>query len=302
MTARYGSRPVVAGVDGSTGSTQAVRWAAAQADLWGCPLRLVHAHSEPRTHQPDLTAAPQGDYRQALLNAGYDWLREAADVAAATAAGVAVSTELITSRAGQLLTEESEQARLVVVGSRGLGGFTGLMLGSTAVALGAHAHCPVAVVRGANTDTPRSGPVVLGVDGSAASEAAIGFAYDAASHRGVPLIAVHVWSDVSFAASFVPAPATFDWPVIEGDEQRLLAQRLAGWQEKYPEVQVHRVVTEGRPAYSLLEAAQDAQLLVVGSRGRGGLRGLLLGSTSQALLHHAPCPVVVVRPEAPVTA
>lgn len=300
MTAQFGPRPVVVGVDGSTGSTQAVRWAAGQAELWGCPLRLVHGHTEPWMHLTD-RVTPQGDYRQALLNVGHDWLREAADVAAAAAPGVAVSTELISSTAGWLLIEESERARLVVVGSRGLGGFTGLMLGSTAVALGAHAHCPVAVVRGTSMEPPRSEPVVLGVDGSAAGEAAIGFAYEAASQRGVPLVAVHVWSDVSLAASFVPTPPMFDWPVIEDDERRLLAQRLAGWQEKYPDVEVHRVVTEGRPAYSLLQAAQDAQLLVVGSRGRGGLRGLLLGSTSQALLHHAPCPVVVVRPEAPVT-
>jgi len=300
MTARLGPRPVVVGVDGSTGSTQAVRWAAAQASLWGCPLRLVHAHTEPWIHLTDQTT-PQGDHRQALVNVGHGWLRAATDVATAAAPGVEVSTELVTSTPGQLLIEESGRARLVVVGSRGLGGFSGLMLGSTAVVLSAHAHCPVAVVRGADIRPPGSGPVVLGVDGSAASEAAIGFAYEAASQRGVPLVAVHVWSDLSLTASFVPTPPMFDWPVIEDDERRLLAQRLAGWQEKYPEVQVRRVVTEGRPAYSLLQAAEDAQLLVVGSRGRGGLRGLLLGSTSQALLHHAPCPVVVARPESPVT-
>jgi nucleotide-binding universal stress UspA family protein len=92
-------------------------------------------------------------------------------------------------------------------------------------------------------------------------------------------------------------PSTFDWPIIEDDERRLLAQRLAGWPEKYPDVHVDRVVTEGRPAHSVLRAAVDAQLVVVGSRGRGGFAGLLLGSTSHALLHHAPCPVVVVRAE-----
>jgi nucleotide-binding universal stress UspA family protein len=296
MAAGHGARPVVAGVDGSTGSTRAVRWAARQAALWGAPLRLVHAHIWPWIYHPEEAGLP-GNYRQALLNVAYDWLRAAADVAAETAPDVAVTTELTVAAAAPLMVAESEHARLVVVGSRGLGGFTGLMVGSTAVALGAHARCPVAVVRSANADEepPASGPVVLGVDGAASSDAAIAFAYEAASLRGVPLVAVHAWSDMS-GISMMP-PLSADWPTVEDDQRRLLAARLAGWQEKYPDVQVDRVVTEGRPAYSLLRAAEGAQLAVVGSRGRGGLRGLLLGSTSHALLHHAPCPVVVARPE-----
>jgi nucleotide-binding universal stress UspA family protein len=116
------------------------------------------------------------------------------------------------------------------------------------------------------------------------------------SLREVPLIAVHAWSDFS-VPSFVPTPPTQTWPVIEDNERRLLAERLAGWQEKYPDVQVDRVVVEDRPAHNLLWAAEGAQLVVAGSRGRGGLRGLLLDSTSYALLHHAPCPVVMVRSE-----
>lgn len=297
MTTRSGPRPVVAGVDGSTSSTRAVRWAAAQAAAWGSPLRLVHANVWPWIYQPEV-AGLAGDYTQALRNAAYDWLRQAADAAVEVAPGLQVETELIAASPGQLLVEESGRARLIVVGSRGLGGFTGLLVGSTTVALAAHGHCPVAVVRGLDDEpSPTAGPVVLGVDGSEASEAAIAFAYEAASLRKATLIAVHAWSDVSIPASFVPAPPMYDWPLIQDDEERLLAQRLAGWQEKYPDVHVRRVVTEGRPAHSLLQAAVGAQLIVVGSRGRGGLSGLLLGSTSQALVHHAPCPVVVVRPE-----
>lgn len=297
MTTQDSRRPVVVGVDGSTSSARGVRWAAAQAVAWGSPLRLVHANVWPWIHRPEM-AGMAVDYEKAYRDAAYEWLRQAAESAIAAAPGVEVETERIVSTAGQLLIEESQRARLVVVGSRGLGGFTGLLVGSTAVALAAHGHCPVAVVRGPDDEPPpASGPVVLGVDGSEAGEAAIAFAYEAASLRKAPLIAVHAWSDVSIPASFVPMPPTFEWPIVEDDEQRLLAQRLAGWQEKYPEVQVRRVVTEGRPAYSLLQAAVGAQLIVVGSRGRGGLRGLVLGSTSQKLLHHAPCPVVVVRPE-----
>jgi nucleotide-binding universal stress UspA family protein len=296
MTTGHGPRPVVVGVDGSTGSTRAVRWAATQAAVWRSPLRLVHAHLWPWIYRPEI-AGMAGDYEQALRDTAYDWLRQAADAAAATAPEIEIDTELITSAAAPLLITESARARLIVVGSRGLGGFTGLVLGSTAVTLAAHGHCPVAVVRVRGEEpTPAHGPVVLGVDGTESGEAAIGFAFDAASVRGAELVAVHAWSDVSVPASFVPAPPTFDWPVMEGDERRLLAQRLAGWQEKYPDVLVRQVITEGRPAHSLLTAADGAQLVVVGSRGRGGLRGLVLGSTSQALLHHAPCPVVVARP------
>ena len=296
MTTPHGPGRVVVGVDGSASSIRAVRWAARQAALWGAPLHVVHAHSWPLIHQPTLGAL-SSDELQALLNIGYDWLRAAADVAADTVPGIRVTTELTTATAAQLLVGESELARLVVVGSRGLGGFSGLTAGSTAIALGAHARCPVAVIRAAGEDElPGSGPVVLGVSGSASSEAAIAFAYEAASLRGVPLVAVHAWTDVSSRPSLMP-PLTPEWPVIEDDERRLLAEQLAGWQDKYPEVQVDRVVTEGRPADSLLQAAEGAQLVVVGTRGRGGVRGLLLGSTSQALMHHSPCPVVVARPE-----
>lgn len=295
MTEVHGPRPVVVGVDGSMSATRAVRWAAEQARLWASPLRLVHAQVWPWIQQPDVAGLPSS-YRQAMVNAANDWLRAAADVASAAAPGVEVSTDLLTSTPAQLLTEESKRARLVVVGSRGLGGFAGLLVGSTAVALAAHGACPVAVVRGPDDDEQRAaGPVVLGVDGSHSADVAVEFAFEAASLRKVPLVAVHAWSDTT-VPSFVPAPPTYTWPVIEDDERRLLAERLAGWQEKYPDVRVERIVTEGRPAFSLLAAAERAQLVVVGSRGRGGLRGLLLGSTSHAMLHHAPCPVVVARP------
>jgi nucleotide-binding universal stress UspA family protein len=187
---------------------------------------------------------------------------------------------------------------MVVLGSRGLGGFTGLLVGSTAVSLAAYGQCPVAVVRGRTLadPPPGSGPVVVGVDGSPTSEGAIEVAFDEASFRGVGLVAVHTWSDVTVGSAFDIAAVSLDWQAVETDEQRLLAERLAGWQEKYPDVRVHRVVTRDRPVRSLLAQAGNAQLLVVGSRGRGGFAGMVLGSTSQALLHHAPCPVLVVRP------
>jgi nucleotide-binding universal stress UspA family protein len=139
-------------------------------------------------------------------------------------------------------------------------------------------------------------PVVVGVDGSPLSEAALGIAFDEASTRRVGLVAVHAWSEIAEQGVITLTDTPQDLHRHESDEERLLAARLAGWQEKYPDVSVERMVTRQRPQAVLLEYAGAAQLVVVGSHGRGGVTGLLLGSTSQALLHHAPCPVIVAKP------
>lgn len=113
--------------------------------------------------------------------------------------------------------------------------------------------------------------------------------------RRVPLTAVHTWIDVPLAGVAGKAAEFVDWAAVETQEREVLAQRLAGWQEKYPDVLVRRVVTRDRPVRHLLEHAANSQLLVVGSRGRGGFTGALLGSTSQALIYHATCPLIVAR-------
>jgi nucleotide-binding universal stress UspA family protein len=209
-----------------------------------------------------------------------------------------VELDLRTDDPVAVLIAASENARLIVLGSRGLGGFTGILTGCTAVALVAHAHCPVAVIRGRTFDAapPATGPVVVGVDGSPAGDAALRTALDEASFRGVDLIAVHTWIEFASDRAYAyTGQFGVDWDAIETRERETLAERLAGWQEKYPDVVVRRVVTRDPPVRGLLANAVDAQLLVVGSRGRGGFAGLLLGSTSQALVYHATCPLLVVR-------
>jgi len=188
---------------------------------------------------------------------------------------------------------------MVVVGSRGLGGFTGLLLGSVGVALAAHAHCPVAVVRAATPDgpLPTTGPVVVGIDGSDNSLAATEVAFGEAAGRKAPLAAVHTWSDLPLEPPFGPVPSWPETTEVEIYQRQVLADRLAAWTTKHPDIAVRRVVTRDKPAASLLAQAKNAQLIVLGSHGRGGFTGMLLGSTSQALLHHAPCPVIVARPE-----
>jgi nucleotide-binding universal stress UspA family protein len=202
------------------------------------------------------------------------------------------------------MIDESVGAPVVVLGSRGLGGFTGLLVGSVAQATAQHGYCPVVVVSGRTLEDPppTTGPVLVGVDGSPASEAAIGFAFEAASVRGVGLVAVHTWTEVVFDGVWTTFKLDTDWRVLAAEERRLLDERMAGWQEKYPDVLVRRLVVRDRPVRALLEQAEQsgAQLIVVGARGTGAaFTGMGLGSTSHALLHHSECPVAVVRPAGP---
>ncbi|SDH55512.1 Nucleotide-binding universal stress protein, UspA family [Lentzea fradiae] len=284
------SAPIVVGVDGSDSALAAVGWAAAECARQHVPLRLVHGYLVVTGYPEMVITDPE--VRGLLERQGRDWLTEAAAAARATAPDVEVTTELQCSGATGLLVDESKKARLVVIGSRGRGTVTGLLLGSTAVALAAHGHSPVVVVRG--TETP-DGPVVVGVDGSPTSEAALAFAFETASGRGAALTAVMTTQDFTVDSVYNASRIAIDWAQVEEDGRRLLAQRLAGWQEKYPDVEVHRVVMRDRPARALLRFGAEAQLLVVGSHGHGGFAGMLLGSTSQALVHHAPCPLAIVR-------
>jgi nucleotide-binding universal stress UspA family protein len=286
-------RAVVAGVDGSECGLQAVRWAAAEALRRQLPVRLVAAHAWPSgglVGDPGLGV----DYRAVLRDVVLGHLATAAADARQVAPELDIEQVEVTGYPVPVLLGESAHAEIVVLGDRGLGGFTGLLIGSVAVEVTAHASCPVIVVRGSEPDRtgPRPEPVVVGVDGSPTSEAATAFAFEAASLRRVPLVAVHVWRDVLVDATMAPL---LDWDVIDSDEREVLAERLAGWTEKYPDVPVRRLVARDRPARALVEESGRAQLVVVGSRGRGGFHGLLLGSVSQALLHNAHCPVAVVR-------
>lgn len=290
-------KPIVAGVDGSTSALHAVRWAAREAAQRGAPLRLVHVCALVPRGYPD-PVVHVSDYADVVVGQGRRWLAEATDAARTVCDILDVGTDLRDGMTATVLMGESATARMVVLGSRGLGGFAELLVGSISVALAAHAHCPVVVARSSTVDSPPpvTGPVVVGVDGSPLSEAAIAFAFETAAARDVPLLAVHTWLDINLAETWIPLPSIVDWGEVHASEERLLAERLAGWQEKYPTVEVHRVVTKDRPARALLRRAEDAQLVVVGSRGRGGLTGLGLGSVSQTLLHKALCPVAVIRP------
>jgi nucleotide-binding universal stress UspA family protein len=282
--------PVTVGIDGSGAAERALGWAASEAVLRHAPLDVVHV-SQFITVPPGVP--PATSMNAAMAEERQKWLDEAATVVKAVAPEVAVSTTLIDDQVLRALTTRSSQAQLLVLGSRGRGGFTELLAGAVAVALSAHARCPVAIVRGSIPD-PTS-PVVVGIDGSATSDAALAFAVDEASLRSVPLVAYHVWSDNSHLPGVQGQPFVLDWNAIREAEENVLTERLAGVQDRYPEVEIRRVVERDRPAHGLIRQSARAQLVVVGSRGRGGLTGMLLGSTSHALIHHAACPVVVAH-------
>jgi nucleotide-binding universal stress UspA family protein len=291
--------PVVVGVDGSDSCMLAVGWAAAEAARRGTTLRLVHACEVPSGYPAGIV--DRHVLVAALAAQGRDWLTQAQEVAERAVDGLVPEVVTVTGSVAVTLLKESRSAALLVLGSRGLGGITGLLVGSASVELAAHAHCPVVVVRGRDTGVvpPVDGPVVVGVDGTPAGEAAIAFAFEEASLRRAELVAVHAWTELVLETAFAGSAAALDFAPLEQLAAETLAERLAGWREKYPDVRVTPELVRERPTHALLSRAEHAQLVVVGSRGRGGFTGLLLGSTSQHLLQHASCPVAVVRTGSP---
>jgi nucleotide-binding universal stress UspA family protein len=282
---------IVVGADGSAGSLSAVRAAAGEAVERGRALRIVHAYIWPSL---GVAAGPgiDGPSDMGLRDTAERVLAEAVTEAEKAAPGVRAKGVLIDGAAAPVLLSESCDAVVLVIGDRGLGGFGSLLLGSVALHTTTHAPCPVLVVRGSERST---GPVVVGVDGSAGSAAAVGFAIEEASRRGTTLTVVHAWGMVDYGSQSDVLPLVHEPDSLQGEEHRLLSESLAGWAQQYPEVEIKPELVRGRPAAALIERSRTAQLMVTGARGRGGFTGLLLGSVSQTLLHHADCPVAVVR-------
>jgi nucleotide-binding universal stress UspA family protein len=301
-------QPIVAGIDGSRHSLRALDWATREAAVRQRPLRIVHAFLWPLTN--DLMGPPGlGTPDAGLQRAAESVLSAAADRAHKLAPAVDISTDLPANTPAAALIDASHDAALVVVGHRGLGGFAGLLVGSVGVQVAAHAACPVVVVRGSDPDSEpdnglgngpgeagaAAGHVVVGVDGSDLSSLAVDFAFAHAALHGLGVVAVHAYQLSAFAAAADPRLVIYDVDRWRGDQTRLLTDALAGYGDKYPDVPVHQKVVYGASADVLVAASAGAALTVVGSRGRGGFTGLLLGSTSQSLLHHATGPVAIVR-------
>jgi nucleotide-binding universal stress UspA family protein len=280
MTSAGAGHGILAGYDGSPGSEQALRWAAREARSRGAVLTVCHSWGLGYPAPPSAAAA-------------FDLARQSGDRILAQGMRFAgtvmgdgkIRPLLACGSAAHVLCEQSANADMVVVGSRGRGGLAGMLLGSVSSQVTAHAAGRVVVVRGhwrpAGGYFP--GPVVVGADGSGASSAALAFAFEEAALRGAAVLAVCALAD---------APGTL------GGAHRIeeqFGQAAALAEKTYPEVAASRRIVYCAPRAALLDAAQQAQMLVVGARGRGGLRGMRLGSVSQAMVHHAPCPVGVVH-------
>jgi nucleotide-binding universal stress UspA family protein len=285
---------ILVGVDGSPASDAAVSWAAHDAVMRGVTLTLIHVQDPvSRTWSQakvleEVAGWQKAEGRGILANAS----KIAHDIATDTSQ-IAIKGELQFSAPGPTLVDRSEDAELIVVGTDGRGALARGLLGSVSSGLVRHARCPVAVIHDGEQQMPQpsKAPVLLGVDGSSASELATEIAFDEASRRRVGLIALHAWS----TKELVELPGV-DWSAVEAEEERLMSEALAGWQERYPDVAVSKLLVCDKPARVLVETSQSAQLVVVGSHGRNALTRTFLGSVSNAVVQSARVPVIVARP------
>jgi len=289
---------ILVGVDGSAAALGAVRWAARDAALRNVPLTLVQVVDAPLPEWFEV-ASPAG-FRHRQEKRLRDYIESAMKVAEQSTGEcgpVEIDSQVIHSATVPTLVSLSAEVEMVVVGYRGHGGVLARSVpGSVSSALVYHAHCPVAVIHDveAIVGNAAPAPVLVGIDGSPASEAATAIAFEEASRRGVGLTALHAWNDPRFSESkALYQDATWDAQLSE--EEETLAERLAGWHERYPEVGIRRIVEIGDPARWLIETSERAQLLVVGSHGCSRFRGTLLGSVGAAVVNRARIPVIVAR-------
>ncbi|MBF6297391.1 universal stress protein [Nocardia amamiensis] len=280
------------GSDGSAESIVAVRWAAQTAALHDAPLHIqLVMESSPAADTND-PPRPAALLRVREADEAMERAASAAEAAAHAVRDIAIGTEIRTAHVATALIERSRTAAMLVVGTRGAGRIQRVLLGSVSTAVARDADCPVAVVPSEAPlwDRASTCPVVVGVDGSGAEQAAIEVAVTEASLRGVELVAVHTGGEIE-----PPAATGSDWTELRRTEEAVLATRLAGWQERYPEVPIRREVVRDRPERRLLERSREGQLLVVGKRGRGVLGRLLFGSVGEALLRSVDRAIVIAR-------
>ena len=289
-TKHYG---IIVGIDGSPVSDAAVSWAARDAAIRGLPLTLVHVENPAAptwSQAPTLEESPAeqvAEGRSLLANAS-----TIARDAIADTARIQINGELLSSAIVPALVDQSKDAELIVVGSRGRGALSRGFLGSVSSGLIRHAHCPVALIRDEDPQTPHpaNAPILVGIDGSTA-DLATAIAFEEASRRHADVIALHAWNDTDM--SEIPG---YDWSPTTTKEGHLLDDALAGWQGRYPDVTVHKRLVRDRAARALVDASESAQLVVVGSHGSGALAGMLLGSVNNAVVQAVHRPVIVARP------
>ncbi len=299
MTKKHAAQPIVVGVDGSDEAVSAARWAAGLAVWHRQPVHLVHAMSSVDEALLIAMSGRQdddaGEYPRALGQAVLD---RAAEAIHADFPTLQVSRTLSHRSAKEALIEQSRRARMVVVACTDVSAGGALLVGSTTLALATHAACPVVAWRG-RAIAPNDRPVVVGIDEERISSGAMAEAFELADCLGVGLTAVYAMSALR-AAGEVDIPILIDWEALQEEARQRLVDIVAPVAARWPNVRVSHVVEVGRASQVIVSHAVEAQLVVVGSRGHGGLASVLLGSTGLGLLHHSPVPVVIC-PAAPVS-
>jgi nucleotide-binding universal stress UspA family protein len=299
MTNNFDShRPVVVGVDGSPHATLALDWAAAEAALRGVPLVVLQTSSPDypaaRSAGPGEPVPPQP--RNALHAASEHGCAEAVARARGAHPTLTVSGRTVVGDPRTAIVEASTTADLVVVGARGLGRVRGLLMGSVSMYVTPRAHCPVVVVREGPSRSLSELRVVVGVDGAEDSMAALRFAFEAAARHNLGLTVVHTWDlDLDLNTTAASLAWSVDWQQADDQERAVVAESVAGFAAEFPTVDVCRHVVRGHPVAELVRQSANAALLVLGTRGRRTVKGMVLGSVSQSVLHEAHCPVAVIR-------
>ena len=278
---------IVVGTEGTESSRAAVQWAAREASRRGALLRIVHVFD--------------WEWASARYDAGSEYLDTAQQLAdavtgaamsqaRAVAPRIEMEADALIGNPVPRLLEVAEGAELIVLGNRGRGGFASLLLGSVSQRIATHAPCPVVIVRGRGDVT--DGPIAVGVDDTDAADHVLRTAFEAAAERDAALAVIRTY-----------LPPTPLWPrnvsgveTPRADERSRVQERLAPWQDKYPEVTVETIISHDGPAPALIRRSHESRLVIVGSHDHGALANAMLGSTGTQLLHHAGCPVYIARP------
>jgi len=290
MTGNANSSGILVGVDGSEYSDAALRWAVREAAMHDEALTVIAVaeHQDSRSCEKAVLEASrraQQDEADRILASAQQVLTEALGQSTSPQ----VHVEFTFGHPLATLIDTSKDKRMVVVGRRGKGPLERLRLGSVSSGLVRHARCPVAVIHKEHAEPDLHAPILLGIDGSPTSEFATAIAFDEATHRRVPLIAMYAWADR------LTSGAHLNWTIDEQQGSEVLSERLAGWRENYPDVHVTPTLTKEDAGCWLVNNSDRAQLVVVGSHGRGGFAGMMLGSVSATVVQAAEVPVIVAR-------
>ncbi|ALE19102.1 universal stress protein [Lawsonella clevelandensis] len=286
---------IVVGVDGSPSSRLAAQWAAQEAKARDLPVLLAAAYIVPQFLYAEGMVPSRAIFEE-LEEQAQGFIDEAAAAIREVNTEVELMQQLHEGSPISMLLELSKEADMVVIGSRGLGGVAGALLGSVSASLVGHAHCPVVVVRDDMDLAPERNCIVVGADGSPVSELAVQIAYQEADAHGAELVAVNAWLDRAVASSLAGLNlSNLDWEQAKAEQTQVVQEELEKYDDGYESVTPQIVIRRESPEMALAEVGKGARMIVVGSHGRGGFTGMLLGSTSRALLRLSPVPLMVVR-------